>query len=225
MSDDPNRLAKTAYLKRSTGHSLTDGESRAVEIFLTEPEGAAYAEGTEAMRKALLSPGQPILRPDSKEMVARFESQMKSSARAMLQRRNYLRFHVGVAVFALLGSTLMILAPHPTHGISERIQGCAILATMLSGFAIAVHLRARRIARDPDLFRREWRAEVARRSPVRYVTVVLLVVLLGFFAGWVLAGSLGGALLFLNVFVKRSLRRMRMRQDAELWGWWEDTLE
>ena len=55
MSDDPHRLAKTAYLKRSTGHSLTDEESRAVEVFLTAPEGCAYAEGTEAMRKALLS--------------------------------------------------------------------------------------------------------------------------------------------------------------------------
>ncbi len=49
MSDDPNRLAKTAYLKRSTGHSLTDKESRAVEVFLTKPEGCAYAEGTEAI--------------------------------------------------------------------------------------------------------------------------------------------------------------------------------
>ncbi len=143
----------------------------------------------------------------------------------MLQPRNYLRFCIGVAVFALLGSSLMILVPHPTHGLSERIQGCVILMTALLGFAIAVHLRARRIAGDRDLFQREWRAEVARRSPGRYVTVVLLVALLGFLVGWGFAIGLGGTVLLLAIFVKRSLRRTRMRQDAELWGWWEETLE
>ncbi len=225
MNDDPHQFAKIAYLKKSTGHPLTAEEAHAVDAFITIPEGRAYVEGTEAMREALCAKRQPVPSLDSKVMVARIESQMKSEAKAMLQPRNYLRFYVSVAVFALLGSSLMIFVPHPTHGLSERIQGCVILTALLLGFAIAVCLRARRIAGDRDLFRREWRAEVVRRSPGRYMTIVVLVALLGFLVGWGLAIGLSGTVLLLAVFVKRSLRRMRMRQDAELWGWWEETLE
>ncbi len=225
MNDDPHQFAKIAYLKKSTGHPLTAEEAHAVDAFLTIPEGRAYVEGTIAMQEALRANREPVPSLDSRAMVARFESQMKSEAKAMLQPRNYLRFFGGVAVFALLGSSFMILVPHPTHGLSERIQGCVILSIALLGFAVAVHLRARRIAGDQNLFRREWRAEVGRRSPGRNMTFVVLVALLGFLVGWGLALGLAGTVLILAVFVKRSLRRMRMRQDAELWGWWEETLE
>ncbi len=110
MSDDPHQFAKTAYLKKSTGHPLTAEEAHAVDAFLTIPEGRAYVEGTEAMREAL----------------------------------------------------------------------CTNLA---------------------------------------------VVALLGFLAGWGLAAGLAGTVLLLSAFVRWSLRRMRMRQDAELWGWWEEAFE
>ncbi len=224
MREDPHRLAKVACLKSSTGSSLSDEESRVLDAFLQTSEGRAYREGTERMHEALRAPSPGIPRLDSSALVARFEQQMKSEARTLLQPRNILRLYLGFALVALLGSVLMFVVPHPRHGLSERIQGAAILSTLILGGALAIHVRARRRARDPQLFQRLWKAEVAQRDPRRYLVLALVVVLVGLASGWVQALGTAGGLLLLQAFLKGKLRKTRLKQDAELWGWWEETL-
>ncbi len=224
MSTNGLRASKEAYLKMTTGQPLTVDERASVAAFLETPEGDAYVEGTEAMKELLggLKTNAPV--PDRAAMVARFEEQLRDEASKVLERRRFVGLCVGVLVFALAGALFMLFVPHPRHGMSERIQGAVIMIVVMSLFPLAIWWRSRRRLKQKNLFVDEWKREVSRRSPVRWVVFALLCASLGFTNGWPLALGLGVGLTVCALVTKRLLRSSRMKQDAELWGWWEETL-
>ena len=227
--DDPNEEARLLLLQRAFGGELTPAQERELAAFERSADGRRFAAQAARLRARLaLVTSVPVEPPRGAELRARFEERMRAEARRV--RARFAPFCLGVlGVFALAGlAATLALRDDPR---AARLPDLWILlAAGAAVVCVAVWQRASSTLRTPDLTRfllaaRERVRRGPRLSPRTLFVLLLCAALLAPRWGWPWAGGLALASLVVlraaAVGVDALERRRRLRQDAELWAWWQ----
>jgi len=223
MNDDPYQKSKEVYLKSSLGEGLNETERKLLNAFLDSDEGKLYVEGAESMKNKLNDLRNVEVKTfNRQQMIEQFESTLKKEAEALFEGRRYLRLCLAILGLATLFVPLFLYIPHPRHGITERLQGIGFLYGLLAVFCAAIGWNARKNLQAQNLFLNEKRKERRLKNPINWIVMGLCIVIF-----WMLWGFLYGSMVVIGMiyfgeWVKRQNRKIRMKQDAELWGWWEE---
>lgn len=225
---DPQEQKELAALKQSLGAPLTEKERALLLRLRGTPEEEELGARTAATRRLLEQVSE--LRPpavDTRGMVERLEQRMRSQAVEF--RKRFVPFCAVVFGLAAVAGAVPLVIPHPRHGMPEIRQLWLLLFLGACAICSMMYWHNRRVLRSDDLYGFLMRHERrSRRTPLEVVGGVLAIAVV-FLLEWSRSGTVraaafvGGLLVVLSLaalFLRRSLRRTRLSQDAELWGWW-----
>lgn len=226
---DPRILAETAALKRILGAALSEDERAALDDYTRTTAGSRFVAEAEAVAGRLRSlrdapaPADPAV-----AYAARIEGHVRREAREF--RSRFLQFCLGVLGFAVAGAVVPVVwmgHDFPT----ERVYDLWIL---MGGFFVVtctvMWFRTRRVLRSDGVLALIRAEDPSTRSTANKAIswLVLILVSVPVVRRWGVEKALPG---MVGVFVvlwllaraaRKSIRKTRLREDADAWGWWYD---